>query len=82
MIVDALALAGKELSGCIVISALDMNDPILDPLHEKFNAKHGALNMSLHLYALYAVNAMQFIEWAINETGSTDGPNWRPEGTP
>ena len=70
---DALNVAGKELEGCIVISALDMNDPVLTPLHEKFNAKHGALNMSLHLYALYAVNAMQFVEWAINETGSTEG---------
>lgn len=74
---DALAVAGKELEGCIVISALDMNDPALEPLHQKFQAKHSGLNMSLHLYALYAVNAMQFIEWAINETQSTDGPTLR-----
>lgn len=74
---DALAVAGKELEGCIVISALDMNDPALEPLHQKFQAKHSGLNMSLHLYALYAVNAMQFIEWAINETQSTDGATLR-----
>lgn len=70
---DALAVAGDALDGCIVVSALDMNSDNIKPMVEEFDAKHADLNASLHLYALYAVNAMQFVEYAITTTGSTDG---------
>lgn len=74
---DALAVAGDALEGCVVVSALDMNSEAIKPMVDEFASKHGDLNASLHLYALYAVNAMQFVEYAINTTGTTDGPALR-----
>ena len=71
---DALAVAGDALEGCVVISALDMNSDAIRPMVEEFAKKHADLNANLHLYALYAVNAMQFVEYAINTAGTTDGP--------
>jgi len=74
---DALAVAGEALDGCIVVSALDMNSDAVKPMVDAFAEKHADLNASLHLYALYAVNAMQFLEYAITTTGTTDGPTLR-----
>ncbi len=71
---DALAVAGDALDGCVVVSALDMNSENIAPMVEEFAEKHADLNASLHLYALYAVNALQFLEYAITTAGSTDGP--------
>mgnify|MGYP004544400237 FL=1 len=71
---DALAVAGDALEGCVVISALDMNSDAIQPMVDAFAKKHANLNASLHLYALYAVNAMQFVEYAIKTAGTTDGP--------
>ena len=71
---DALDVAGDALDGCVVVSALDMNSENIAPMVEEFAEKHADLNASLHLYALYAVNAMQFLEYAITTAGSTDGP--------
>ena len=61
----------------MVISALDMNSENIKPMVDDFASKHADLNASLHLYALYAVNAMQFIEYAVNTAGTTDGPALR-----
>jgi len=74
---DALAVASDALEGCLVISALDMNSENIKPMVDDFASKHADLNASLHLYALYAVNAMQFIEYAVNTAGTTDGPALR-----
>lgn len=74
---DALAVAGDALDGCIVVSALDMNSESIKPMVDEFAEKHADLNAALHLYALYAVNAMQFLEYAITTTGTTDGPALR-----
>lgn len=74
---DALAVAGDALEGCVVVSALDMNSEAIKPMVDDFASKHADLNASLHLYALYAVNAMQFIEYAVTTTGTTDGPALR-----
>ncbi|MDP4108881.1 MAG: ABC transporter substrate-binding protein [Bacillota bacterium] len=71
---DALKVAGNSLDGAIVISALDMNSENIKPMVDDFAKKHAELNASLHLYALYACNALQFVEYAINKTQSTDGP--------
>lgn len=72
-----MGVAGAELEGATLIIGADMSDPQFEPIIDAYNEKHGDLNMELHIYALYALNALQFIENAILTAGSTDGEAMR-----
>lgn len=71
---ELMGVAGKELEGAHLIIGADMSDPQFADTIEGYNEKHGDLGMELHIYALYALNALQFIESAILSTESTEGP--------
>lgn len=71
--VEALKIAGKELEGCVLLTPGDMDDPMFAPLKEKYKAKHPNSNMEIHMYALYAVTALQFLDYAVKAAGSVDG---------
>ena len=74
---ELMGVAGAELEGATLIIGADMSDPQFEPIIDAYNEKHGDLNMELHIYALYALNALQFIENAILTAGSTDGEAMR-----
>ncbi len=76
---ELMGVAGKELEGAVLIIGADMSDPLFAPTIEEYNKKHASLNMELHIYALYALNALQFIENAILTAKSTDGAAIRDE---
>ena len=46
---------------------------MFDDVRALYESKHSDLNMSLHIWALYALDALKVIENAILTTGSTDG---------
>ena len=71
---ELMGIAGPELEGAHLIIGADMSDPEFADIITDYNKKHGDLDMELHIYALYALNALQFIEHAILEAGSTEGP--------
>lgn len=74
---ELMGVAGKELEGAMLVIGADMSDPQFAPTIEAYNAKHADLNMELHIYALYALNGLQFLEHAINEAGGTDPDKMR-----
>lgn len=77
MFPEILENAGPELEGAIVFSGADIADPRFDAVRELYNSKHADLNMQLHVWAMYALDALKVIENAILTTGSTDGPTLR-----
>lgn len=73
MFPELLENAGKELEGAYLFSGADMSDPRFDQVKAEYNEKHAGLNMELHVWALYALDAIKVLENAILTTGSTDG---------
>lgn len=71
---ELMGVAGKELEGATLIIGADLSSDKFADRIAAYNEKHADLNMELHIYALYALNALQFIEEAITSTGSTEGP--------
>lgn len=70
---ELLDNAGPELEGSLLFTAADIESPMFDDVRNLYESKHSDLNMSLHIWAIYALDALKVIENAILTTGSTDG---------
>lgn len=77
MFPELLENAGKELEGAYLFSGADMSDPRFDAIKADYKEKHADLNMELHVWALYALDAIKVLENAILTTESTDGEKLR-----
>lgn len=71
---EVLGVAGPELEGAYLITGVDMSAPQFAPVVKDYETKHSNSNMKLHIYAMYALNALQFLEHAVKTTNSIDGP--------
>lgn len=70
---ELLDNAGPELEGSLIFTAADVESEMFDDVRALYESKHSDLNMGLHIWAIYALDALKVIENAILTTGSTDG---------
>ena len=74
---ELLENAGPELEGSLLFTAADIESEMFDEVRTLYESKHSDMNMSLHIWAIYALDALKVIKNAILNTGSTDGETLR-----